>query len=396
VIEQDPGMGYDTGIIMFGLKKNKLVADKSAISKALSRRLEPAGVFPSKEEAVSVLSQRPCRVYLGIDPTGPDIHLGHTIPLLFLKELWQLGHQPIILIGNFTAQVGDPTGKSTARPPLSASQVAQNSRTYTRQMSKILPKDAFKVQYNNDWLGKLKFGRILELASQVTVQQMIQRDMFQERIKREEPIGLHEFLYPLMQGYDSVAMEIDGEVGGSDQIFNMLVGRTLEKKLLNKEKFVFATQLLANAEGRKMSKSEGDIITVDDEPREIRRKVLAMDDGLIKKVFELCTEKPTEWIEANQNKDRREWKEELADELVRMYHGEKAVSLSRSAKEVAGGGKNLAELLSGNLSISRSEAKRLIEQSAVEINGQTAKDWNYQTKLGDKIQVGKGRFIEIK
>ena len=174
MIEQDPGMGYDTGIIMFGLKKNKLVADKSAISKALSRRLEPAGVFPSKEEAVSVLSQRPCRVYLGIDPTGPDIHLGHTIPLLFLKELWQLGHQPIILIGNFTAQVGDPTGKSTARPPLSASQVAQNSRTYTRQMSKILPKDAFKVQYNNDWLGKLKFGRILELASQVTVQQMIQ------------------------------------------------------------------------------------------------------------------------------------------------------------------------------------------------------------------------------
>ena len=342
-----------------------------------------------------MLAESSRRVYLGIDPTGPDIHMGHSIPLLFLKQLWLLGHQPVVLIGNFTGQIGDPTDKASTRKQLSAAQVAQNARTYIKQISKILPKESFTVRYNADWLGKLKFGRILELTSHVTVQQMIQRDMFQERIKKDEPIGLHEFLYPLMQGYDSVAMEIDGEVGGNDQTFNMLIGRKLEKKLLNKEKLVFATQLIVNSEGKKMSKSDGEIIAVTDEPREIRRKVLAMDDSMIKKVFELCTEKPMEWIEQrSQTAAPREFKEELADELVRMYHGKSAVAESRSGKEVSGG--PIVDVLVSALSISKSEAKRLLEQSAVQMNDQPIKDWNYQTKSGDKIQVGKGRFIEVK
>ncbi len=380
---------------MFGPKKNQLITDPLLIEQELSRRLEPTGVFPNKEEAVTMLSKKSLRIYYGIDPTGPDVHIGHAVPVLFLKQLWQLGHQPIVLIGNFTAQIGDPTGKGSTRKQLSAADVARNARTYIKQISKILPREAFKVVYNAGWLGKLRFSSVLELASNITVQQMIQRDMFQERIKKEEPIGLHEFFYPLMQGYDSVAMEIDGEVGGNDQTFNMLMGRTLEKKLLNKEKLVFGTQLLTNAEGKKMSKSEGEIIAVTDEPREIRRKVLAMGDGLIKKTFELCTEKPIDWIEEKAaSSDPRTFKEELADELVRMFHGEAAVATSRSGKEVSGG--LLVDVLVGALSVSKSEAKRLIEQSAVQINGEGVKDWNTPTKSGDKIQVGKGKFIEVK
>ncbi len=386
-------MGYDTKD-MFGPKKNNLVTDTDAINQVLLRRLETAGIFPNKEEAIKTLSEKSLRVYLGIDPTGPDVHLGHSIPLLFLKQLWNLGHRPVIVIGDFTARIGDPTDKSATRKQLSTSQVKENAKDYVRQIEKILPKGSFEVRFNNDWLGKLSFADVVELASHTTVQQMIQRDMFQERIKKNEPIGLHEFLYPLMQGYDSVALEIDGEVGGNDQMFNMLMGRTLEKKLLNKEKLVFTTQLLANAEGKKMSKTEGEIIAVTDEPREIRRKVLAMDDSMIKKVFELCTEKPIDWIQANENKDRREWKEELADELVRMYHGEQGVEPSRAPEEVSGG--PIIDVIVDTLSVSRSEAKRLLEQAAVQINGVITTDWNQETHTGDRIQIGKGRFIEVK
>ncbi len=378
---------------MFGPKKKQLITDKNIIAQELSRRLEGAGIFPNKEEAVSALSEKPLRVYLGIDPTGPDVHLGHSIPLLFLKQLWQLGHQPVILIGDFTARIGDPTGKSSARKQLSEAEVKANAKNYIRQIEKILPKGSFEVVFNNDWLSKLSFADVIELASHMTVQQMIQRDMFQERLKKEEPVGLHEFLYPLMQGYDSVAMKIDGEVGGNDQTFNMLVGRTLEKKLLNKDKLVFATQLLANAEGKKMSKTEGGIIAVDDEPREIRRKVLTLDDSLIPNVFRLCTEKSLEWIEASQQKDPREQKEDLASELVRMYHGESAVAQSHAGQQVAGG--PIVEVLVNALSVSKSEAKRLLDQSAVQLNGQVVKEWTAPASAGDKIQVGKGKFIEV-
>lgn len=370
--------------------------DRDAINRALLRRLEPAGIFPSKDEAIASLAAGSRRVYLGIDPTGPDIHLGHSVPLLFLKQLWELGHQPVIVIGDFTARIGDPTDKESARKPLSPEEIKINENHYVSQIEKILPRGSFEVKHNNDWLSKLSFGDVLQLASHVTVQQMEKRSMFQERVKKEEPIGVHEFLYPLMQGYDSVAMKIDGEVGGNDQTFNMMVGRDLERKILKKEKLVFATRLLVDTtSGKKMSKSEGEIIALSDEPREIRRKVLAMDDGMIKTMFELCTEKPLSWIEErSKSSSPRELKEELADELVRMYHGESAVAESRSGKEVSGG--PIVDVLVKTLSMSKSEAKRLLDQSAVEINGQPVTDWNHQTKSGDKLQVGKGRFIEIK
>jgi len=381
---------------MVEISKQKLTTDEALIGLALERRLESAGVFPDKERAIVLLKSKSLRVYLGIDPTGPDIHLGHTIPLLFLKQLWELGHTPVIVIGDFTARIGDPTGKDAARKPLSLEQIKENSKNYLSQIYRILPEGSFEVCHNGDWLDKLSFKEVVQLASHVTVQQMIQRDMFQERIKNEHPIGLHEFLYPLMQGYDSVAMNIDGEVGGNDQIFNMLVGRDLEKKLLNKEKLVFATKLLINsASGKKMSKSEGELIALSDSPQEMRRKVLAADDSMTKTTFELCTEKSLEWIEENQNKSPREWKEELSDELVKMYHGEDAVTESRQPKPSAASNQIIVDWMVETLSISKTEAKKLMDQGAVRVNEEAKKDWNYEVKPNDKIQVGKGELFTV-
>ena len=382
---------------MFGTSNKKLITDEALIAQSLERRLEPAGVFPNKQEAISLLKSKSLRVYLGIDPTGPDIHLGHTIPLLFLKQLWELGHTPVIVIGDFTARIGDPTGKDSARKPLSPEEIKENSKNYLDQIYKILPKGSFEVCHNSDWLDKLSFKDVVQLASHVTVQQMIQRDMFQERIKNDKPVGLHEFLYPLMQGYDSVAMDIDGEVGGNDQVFNMLVGRDLEKKLLKKDKLVFATRLLVDSvSGRKMSKSEGELIALSDSPQEIRRKVLAADDSMTKTTFELCTEKPQSWIEENKNKSPREWKEELSDEIVRMYHDEASINESRQAIPSVAAGVTITEWAAGETSKSKTEIKNLIDHGGVKVNGQVVKDWHQQLKSGDKVQIGKGESFEIK
>src|SRR3989344_3353064 len=309
---------------MFGTKK--IEAGENQLKELLERRLE--NVFPSKEEAVNKLkSGSRLRVYLGIDPTGPNLHLGHTIPILFLKQLLALGHVPVLVIGDFTARIGDPTGKETARKPLTEQEVKDNMKNYLSQVYKILPKGSFEVKYNSSWLSKMSFEDVVKLASHVTVQQMIAREMFQERIKSEKPIGVHEFMYPLMQGYDSVAIKIDGEVGGNDQTFNMLVGRDLEKKLLNKDKLVFASRLLVDAEsGRKMSKTEGGLISLSDSAQDIYGKTMkTVPDEMIVTVFELCTEKDWVWIQDKKpdiKNDPLIFKKELAFELTKMYHGE--------------------------------------------------------------------------
>ena len=207
----------------------KVETDENKIKEFLSSRYIEA-VFPSKEKAAKIMgSGKQLVFYLGIDPTGPSIHQGHTIPLLLLKQLAGLGHKVILLIGDFTARIGDPTDKDAARTALSKEEVEQNMKTYVGQAKKILKDVDFEVKYNSKWLDKMSFAEVIKLTSHATVQQMTARDMFQERIKKEKPIFVHEFLYPLMQGYDSVAMEVDGEVGGNDQTFNMLVGRDLQK-----------------------------------------------------------------------------------------------------------------------------------------------------------------------
>jgi tyrosyl-tRNA synthetase len=407
--------GYDDAYYMFGTPKQPLVTDETIIARALERRLEPTGIFPNKEEVIKLLRAKPLRVYLGIDPTGPDIHLGHTIPILFLKQLQQLGHTPVIVIGDFTARIGDPTGKSASRKPLSEAEIKANMATYLSQIYKILPKGSFEVQYNSAWLGKISFGDLLKLTSYVTVQQMIKRDMFQERLKNEQPIGLHEFLYPLMQGYDSVAMKIDGEVGGNDQTFNMLVGRELEQKMLNKEKLVFATKLLVNADtGKKMSKSEGSLIAISDTPADIFGKTMAhIPDEMIADVFTLCTEKDTAWISAHADEMKSEpykYKKELGRELVAMYHGEEAGQealeefekvfsqgeLPENIAEFAGEGTSILDFIAEhNFADSRSEAKRLLEQKAVRVNSSTITEWGHLLSKGDIVQIGPRKFAKV-
>ncbi|MBI2063559.1 MAG: tyrosine--tRNA ligase, partial [Candidatus Yanofskybacteria bacterium] len=374
--------------------------------------------FPSKEKAAEMMGAGEQLVfYLGIDPTGPSIHLGHTIPLLALKQLAKLGHKIIILIGDFTAMIGDPTDKEAARKPLSEKEVKENMKIYLNQIYKILPKNSFEVKYNSKWYNKMLYKDWLKVAMKFTQQQMIARDMFQERLKKEKPIGMHEFDYPMMQGYDSVAMEVDGEVGGNDQTFNMLVGRDLVKEYLGKEKLVFATKLLVDAvTGKKISKTEGGFIAVSDLPEDVFGKTMkSIPDEMIKIVFELCTEKSQDWINAQYEEVKnggnpKNFKEELAYELVRMYYGEKAAEkakenfekvfsegqLPEEMQEFKFTGKIIELLHVSGLASSMGEAKRLIDQHAVNINGHAITDWEHDVKSGDVIKVGPRRFLKIK
>ncbi len=381
----------------------KIITDSKLIEDIFGRYTE--NIYPSKVKAEEILmSGNHLSFYMGIDPTGPDIHLGHTTNFFVLKKLIDLGHKVILLIGDFTAQIGDPTGKDTSRKPLSEDDIKQNMATYIQQASKILPKNSFEVKYNSQWLNNLTFKDIIKLSSHFTVQQIITRDMYQRRLEDDKPIGVHEFLYPLAQGYDSVAMEIDGEIGGNDQTFNMLVGRDLSKALLHKDKIVITTRLLEDpASGKKiMSKSEGRYISLNDEPREIRRKVLALEDQMTKVIFELCTEEEQILISDNYCKLKpREFKELLANKLIEMYYpGENKVQEAHQPKEI-----NQEQLvgvdLAGTIKIlgfasSVSSAKNLINSNAVEVNGELETNWKYEPKKGDSIKVGKGKFALIK
>jgi tyrosyl-tRNA synthetase len=307
-----------------------------------------------------------------------------------------------VLIGDFTARIGDPTDKESVRTALSGTQVAEHMRTYKEQIDRIFGGQTYEIRYNSEWLERMDMEQILRLASHVTVQQMIAREMFQERLKKEKPIFLHEFVYPLLQGYDSVAMQIDGEVGGNDQVFNMLVGRDLERELIQKDKLVFATRLLVDAaSGKKMSKTEGVLIAVTDEPAEIRRKILALDDATIATMFELCTEKDLGWIEENKpamKENPRQFKEELADVLIAMYHGAEKTGEARQELEVSvSEDMSLDEFVKNAASLkSMAEAKRLIEQKGVTVNGEPVTDWRYAVKKRDSIKVGKGKFYKAK
>lgn len=376
----------------------------SKIREIIERRIEVENILPKQEKAEERLSKGGLKIYWGIDPTGPSVHLGHTIALLFLKELTDLvSHDIIILIGDFTARIGDPTGKLSARENLTKEEIERNEETYIEQISKILPRDRFDVKYNSEWLAKMPIQRFLESAANLTVQQVLTRDMFRERIKEGKEILLNEFLYPLMQGYDSVHLAVDAEVGGNEQLYNMKIGRELEKKLLGKDKLVLPVKILTDpATGKKMSKTEGNMIAINDSPQEIRRKILAWSDDAVADVFKLCTEKTLDWIREqetlvkNGERNPRDLKEELADELVKMFHGTGAVAKAREAVKISETGELDKVLKNSSLASSSGEAKRLIEQGAVQVNGEVVKDWHHKIKSGDKIQVGKGKFIEVK
>ncbi|MBI2057592.1 MAG: tyrosine--tRNA ligase [Candidatus Yanofskybacteria bacterium] len=400
----------------------KVVTDENKINEVFGRYVE--AVFPSTEKAKEIFkSGRRLTFYLGIDPTGPDLHLGHTTNLFVLKKLINLGHKVILLIGDFTAQTGDPTGRDASRRTLTAKEVEENMKTYLRQVIKILPKGSFELKYNSKWLGKMTFNEIRKLARQVTVQQMVARDMFQRRIAENKPITLEEFLYPLMQGYDSVAMEVDGEVGGTDQTFNMMVGRDLVKSFLDKDKIVITTKLLEDSEtGKKlMNKSEGHYVSLNDSPQEMFGRIMALTDSAVLPLFKFATElsdqKVAEIEARHKNSENpKKLKEELSFELVRMYHGEKEAQKAKNEFErvfgqhelpqeieeikVAPGKKNIVDLIfEAGVENSRGEIKRLIEQGAVKINEKEVKNWSEEIDIDSQevvLKIGPRRFYRLK
>src|SRR3989344_1673780 len=299
------------------------------IEKILNRGVE--NVYHSKEALKKVLeSGKKLVIYLGIDPTGSTLHIGHGVALKKLRAFQDLGHKIILLIGDYTALIGDPTDKDKTRPVLTHEEIMKNSACFKKQASAILSFDGenpAELKYNGEWLSKLTFEETIRLASHFTVGQMIEREMFARRIKEGKPIHLHEFLYPLMQGYDSVAMDVDMEIGGNDQTFNMLSGRTLMKQMKNKEKFVLTTKLLIDPQGRKMGKSEGNMMTLADSPEDMFGKVMSWPDGRIALGFELYTDLPMSEIESRTLENPMEAKKELARNIVETYHGkEKALS----------------------------------------------------------------------
>jgi len=255
-------------------------------------------ILPSTDYLTSLLTQsaqtaKTLTIYAGFDPTGPTLHLGHTIGLRKLRHFQELGHKIIFLVGDFTARIGDPTDKAATRKQLTEEEIHHNLRLYKTQASRFIAFDGenpAEIRFNNDWLGKMNFADVLNLASHMTVDQMLKRDMFARRMEEEKPIYLHEFLYPLMQGYDSVAMDVDGEIGGNDQLFNMMAGRTLLQKFKQKEKFVITTKLLEDNSGKKMGKTDGNMVSLIDTPEDMYGKIMSWTDGLIVPAFELCTD----------------------------------------------------------------------------------------------------------
>lgn len=375
-------------------------------------------IYPSKEKFLRALRARKLVIYHGVDPTAPDLHLGHSTNYLLLKKFQDLGHKIIILIGDFTAQIGDPTGRISARKALTKKQVLKNCETYKKQMGKILDfkskKNPVQVKFNSKWLDKMNLRDVMNLMTSFTRGKMIKRNMFQQRLKKKQEIYLSEFLYPLLQGYDSVVMNVDAEVGGTDQMFNMLIGRKLLRKYKNKEKFVITTSLLENPKtGEKlMSKSEGNYIALNDSVNEMFGKIMALSDETITPCFKFCTE--VSLAEIKRINNPRDLKIKLAREIVTIYHSKKAAlaaekeferifkekKLPSKITEVKIKEKKLAILdllFKTKLASSKSEAKRLILQKGVKIDSKVQKDWKavVEIKKGMIIQVGKRKFAKI-
>src|SRR3989339_901824 len=367
-------------------------------------------------------SGKKLRIKLGIDPSGADLHAGHMVVIKKLKEFQDLGHHILLLFGNFTGQIGDPTGKSETRAPKTQEQLEKNAQHYLKQVGKILDVKKVEVVWNADWLASMTFQDVIKLATHFTVAQMLERDMFQERIANNQPISMHEFFYPLMQGYDSVALKADVEIGGTDQTFNMLAGRTLVKAYQNREKFVITTTLLENpVTGEKlMSKSLGIGIGLDENATDMFGKTMALPDEAIIQCFIDCTYLSMEEIKQLEKKlkagtNPRDLKIRLAYEIVKIYHSEKEARLAQENFEKVFAKKempdDIVEIKLANKKInpvdllitlkfvsSKNEAKRLVEGNGMKVNQEKVNSWekDLNLKAGDIVQAGKRKFAKIK
>ena len=367
-------------------------------------------------------SGRPLRIKAGFDPTAPDLHLGHTVLINKLRHFQELGHQVLFLIGDFTGMIGDPTGKNATRPPLSREQILENARTYQDQVFKILDPDKTEVCFNSSWMETLGAAGMIRLASQHTVARMLERDDFAKRYANGQPISIHEFLYPLCQGYDSVAMRADVECGGTDQKFNLLVGRELQKHYGQTPQCVLTVPLLEGLDGvNKMSKSLGNYIGISEPPREIFGKTMSVSDDLMWRYFELLSFRPMREIatlrqEVAAGRNPRDVKVMLAQELVARFHGDTAArdALAEFEARFRQGVLpddmpvhhvqldaphiSLVQLLKQvGLTASTSESIRMIGQDAVKVDGARIEDRDLQCKKGESmvLQVGKRKFARV-
>lgn len=414
------------GAINLNIETHEIRRDEEIIRKILEKGTEE--ILPSAEKFEKLLrSGRRVKVYQGFDPTADTLHIGHTVNMRKLEYFRQLGHEVIMLIGDFTARIGDPD-KKEARSQLTADEVNENLKLYTEQAKSILKIDdswnPVKVLFNNDWLGEMKFSDVITLASNFTVQQMLKRELFQRRINEEKPLYVHEFFYPMMQGWDSVIMGVDVEVGGNDQLFNMLAGRELVATHLNKEKYVIAGKLLTTADGKKMGKSEGNAIKLSDSAANIYGKVMSMPDSAIIQGFELLTDSDMERIRdldsamSKSDADLIHFKKLLAFEITQTLKGEsEAQSAERYFESVYQEKKYdidiaqiqtdqtvvpVLELITevAGIASSRAQARRLVEQGAVTINDTKVDSWDQQieiSKEGSVLRIGRNvvRVVKI-
>jgi tyrosyl-tRNA synthetase len=380
-----------------------------------------AEVLPGAETLGKLMAERPIRVYLGIDPTGSLLTLGHSVVLRKLQQFATLGHEVILLIGNGTVRIGDPTGRDSTRPELTDEQINANFETWKEQASKVLDFSKITIRHNGDWLDQLTYLDMVKLMAKTTVQQLIERDMFQERLQKGLPIHGHEIIYPLLQGYDSVVMDVDLEIGGTDQTFNMMMGRTLQKSYNNKEKWVLTTPIINGTDGRKMSKSYGNFIALTENPVDMYGKLMRINDEMIVEYFTVLTDQPLEEIQAMETameagENPMTFKKQLAFTVTKMYHDQTQAQVAQEHFETTVQGRevptdlpivklNSAELTAGELGKacqpeeSNSQIRRLLEQSAVELLpvGEKPTDFNQTVSLSSvqTVRIGKRNYYTI-
>ena len=368
----------------------------------------------------SAKTGKPLRVKLGLDPTAPDIHVGHTVVIRKLKAFQDLGHTVIFLIGDFTGMIGDPSGKNVTRPPLSREEVNANAETYKRQMFKLLDPDKTELRFNGEWMDKFTSADFIKLCAKTTVKQILERDDFTKRLNEEKPISLHELLYPLVQGYDSVALDADVELGGTDQKFNLLMGRNLQREFEQDPQVVITTPLLEGLDGvNKMSKSLNNYIGIDESPNDMFGKIMSISDDLMWRYYELLTDlSPSEISnlrsEISNGKNPRDVKVNLAKLIIKDFHSQSDAQAAEDEfnrrfvkKEVPDKIEEvsipaqtyrLADLVvASGLVSTKGEAKRLIEQGGVKINGEKATSPSAEIELTDNLilQVGKLKFAKL-
>lgn len=360
---------------------------------------------------------KPLTVKLGLDPSAPDIHIGHAVVLRKIKQLQDLGHKAVIIIGDFTGMIGDPSGKSKTRKPLTKEQVLENAKTYEKQIFKILDREKTDLRFNSEWLDKLNFRDVIELSSKYTVARMLERDDFENRMNNHLPIGIHEFFYPLMQGFDSVAIKADIELGGTDQKFNVLMGRTIQKEYNLRQQNALFMPILEGIDGvEKMSKSLGNYIGISEAANVMYEKVMKVPDNLIIKYFNLATDLHPDVVAEIEKSlkdgsvNPRDIKMRLAREIVALYHNEAEVQSAEEAfknifqknlipedlKEVSicENSSLISAMVSSGFVPSNSEAKRLVKQGGVKVNGEKVSDINSELSSDDVVQIGKAKFFK--